>query len=113
MLIVAGEEILPVAAARTGDSDAWATLFRRYQLPLYVYVVELVRQEQTALDIVQDTFINASKHIGALREDARFGSWLFSIAHQKCQQHWRKPRRDEVSPEEHENELGVDEPPFE
>jgi len=42
MLIVAGDETLPVAAARAGDSDAWFALFRRYQLPLYGYVVELV-----------------------------------------------------------------------
>jgi RNA polymerase sigma-70 factor, ECF subfamily len=108
MLIVAGDEQLPVAAARAGDSDAWAALFRRYQLPLYVYVVELVHNEQTALDVVQETFINATKYLRSLREDKKFGSWLFSIAHQKCQQHWRKPRRDEVSPDEHEVEMGVD-----
>jgi RNA polymerase sigma-70 factor, ECF subfamily len=109
MLIVSGDEHLPVAAARAGDSDAWAALFRRYQLPLYVYVVELVRNEQTALDVVQETFINATRYLGSLREDGKFGSWLFSIAHQKCQQLWRKPRREEVVPEDHELELGVDE----
>ena len=102
MLIVAGDEQLPVAAARTGDSDAWSVLFRRYQLPLYVYVVELVHNEQTALDIVQETFVNAARYLGSLRENRKFGSWLFSIAHQKCQQHWRKPPRDEVSPDDHE-----------
>ena len=109
MLIVAGDEQLPVAAARAGDSDAWAALFRRYQLPLYVYVVELVHNEQTALDVVQETFINATRYIRSLREDAKFGSWIFSIAHQKCQQHWRKPRRDEVPPDDVELELGADE----
>ena len=95
MLAVAEEEQLPVAAARAGDAAAWDALFRRYQLPLYVYVVELVHNEQTALDIVQETFINATRYLGSLRDDAKFGSWLFSIAHQKCQQRWRKPRRDE------------------
>ena len=95
MLAVAEDEQLPVAAARAGNSAAWDALFRRYQLPLYVYVYELLRQEQTALDVVQETFINAARHLGSLREDAKFGSWLFGIAHQKCQQHWRKPRRTE------------------
>jgi len=108
MLIVAGDETLPVAAARAGESDAWAALFRRYQLPLYVYVVELVHNEQTALDIVQETFVNATRYLRSLREDRKFGSWLFSIAHQKCQQHWRKPRRDEVPADECELELGAD-----
>ena len=93
MLAVAEVEQLPVAAARAGDAAAWDALFRRFQLPLYVYVYELVRSEQTALDVVQETFINAARHLASLREDAKFGSWLFSIAHQKCQQHWRRPPR--------------------
>ncbi len=87
---VAATEPLPVAQARAGDPAAWDTLFRRYQLPLYAYVYELLHEEQPALDIVQETFIAATRHIGTLREDGRFGSWLFGIAHQKCVQHWRK-----------------------
>jgi RNA polymerase sigma-70 factor, ECF subfamily len=90
MLEVAGNEQLPVAQARAGESTAWDALFRRYQLPLYVYVRELVRDEQTSLDLVQETFVNATRHLRSLREDAKFGSWLFGIAHQKCVQHWRR-----------------------
>jgi RNA polymerase sigma-70 factor, ECF subfamily len=95
MLAVDEAEQLPVAAARAGNAAAWDRLFRRYQLPLYVYVFELLRNEQTALDVVQETFINATRYLHSLRDDAKFASWLFSIAHQKCQQHWRKPQRNE------------------
>ena len=87
---VADIEQLPVPQARAGEPAAWDALFRRYQLPLYVYAFELVRDEQAGLDIVQETFIAAARHIGGLREDNKFGSWLFGIAHQKCIQHWRK-----------------------
>src|SRR5213080_76811 len=96
MLVVAEREQLPVAQARAGDTTAWDTLFRRYQLPLYVYVFELVHDEQTSLDILQESFINAARHIGSLRDDEKFGSWLFGIAHQKCIQRWRKQARDEA-----------------
>ena len=89
---VAEIEQLPVAEARAGNLGAWDQLFRRYQLPLYIYVFELVREEQPALDIVQETFIAAARHIASLREDGKFGSWLFGIAHQKCRQRWRKRR---------------------
>src|SRR5688500_15497492 len=95
MLAVADDQQLPVAAARAGNAAAWDALFRRYQLPLYAYVYELLRQEQTALDVVQETFINAARYIGSLRDDAKFGSWLFGIAHQKCVQRWRKPQREQ------------------
>src|ERR1700722_14804551 len=96
MLVVAHDEHLPVREARAGKPDAWNALLKRYQLPLYVYVFELVHHEQTSLDIVQETFINAARYIGGLREDRKFGSWLFGIAHQKCIQHWRKRRPEEV-----------------
>src|SRR5579862_6623851 len=96
MLVVAEREQLPVSQARAGEPAAWDTLFRRYQLPLYVYVFELVNDEQTSLDLVQETFIAAVKHIGSLRDDSKFGSWLFGIAHQKCVQRWRKQNREEI-----------------
>ena len=110
MLAVAEREHLPVQQARDGNPAAWDALFRRYQLPLYVYVFELVRNEQTSLDIVQETFIAAVRHIGGLRDDEKFGSWLFGIAHQKVIQLWRKHGGKEVlfdeipeSPGEFEN----------
>jgi RNA polymerase sigma-70 factor (ECF subfamily) len=87
---VSAPEPLPVAQARAGEPAAWDALFRRYQLPLYVFVFELVRDEQASLDLVQEAFIAAVRHIGSLREDGRFAGWLFGIAHQKCVQRWRK-----------------------
>jgi RNA polymerase sigma-70 factor, ECF subfamily len=95
MLVVAQCDQLPVSQARAGDPAAWDALFRRYQLPLYVYVFESVRDEQASLDIVQETFINAVRYLGGLREDAKFGGWIFGIAHQKCVQRWRKQTREE------------------
>lgn len=85
-------ELLP--AARRHSPDAWDTLLKRHQLPLYTYAAELLRHESAALDIVQETFAAAVRHIGTLRDDTRFASWLFGIAHQKCVQHWRRTRRE-------------------
>ena len=84
-----------VASARAGEAAAWGPLLSRYQLPLFTYVQELLRHETAALDLVQETFIAAHRHLGSLREDARFGSWLFGIAHQKIIQHWRRSGREE------------------
>ena len=103
MLVVAEPEQLPVPQARAGDPAAWDILFRRYQLPLYVYVYELVHDEQASLDIVQETFINATRYLSDLRKDGKFGSWLFGIAHQKCIQRWRKQGREAAALEEFAN----------
>jgi RNA polymerase sigma-70 factor (ECF subfamily) len=84
-----------VQAARRHDVRAWDTLLKQHQLPLYAYVAELTRDRHTALDLVQETFANAVRHIATLRDDAKFASWLFGIAHQHCVQQFRRKRRHE------------------
>lgn len=85
---------MPVAAARAGDPAAWDRLLGRYQRPLFVFVHELVRREADSLDLVQETFVRAISHLSQLREDARFGSWLFGIAHQLCRRRLRRAWRE-------------------
>ncbi len=84
-----------VQAARGGAREAWDALFSRYQLPLFAYVRDLVRDREASLDIIQEAFIAASRHLGTLRDDEKFGSWLFGIARQKCVHHWRRTGRAE------------------
>jgi RNA polymerase sigma-70 factor, ECF subfamily len=84
-----------VQAARGGGTEAWDALFQRYQLPLFAYVHGLTHDREAGLDIVQEAFVNAVRHIGQLRDDAKFGAWLFGIARQKCVHHWRRTGRDD------------------
>jgi len=91
---VPDDEVLPVAAARAGDALAWDALFHRHQLRLYAYARELLRDDSAALDAIQETFVSAVRHLGALRDDARFTSWLFGILHQRCQQIGRRRGRE-------------------
>ena len=79
-------------AARQQTPEAWDTLLKRHQLPLYTYVAELLHDDTAALDIVQETFVAAVRHISSLRDDNKFASWLFGIAHQRCVQYWRRAR---------------------
>src|SRR5438034_3016778 len=80
MLGVSETEQLPVPQAKAGDATAWAALFQRYQLPLYVYVFELVRDEQASLDVVQETFISAVRNIGGLRTNEKFRTALMNVS---------------------------------
>lgn len=84
-----------VQAARRHDAHAWDTLLKQHQLPLYTYVTELTRDHHAAFDVVQETFANAVRHIATLRDDSKFASWLFGIAHQRCVQQFRRRRRHE------------------
>ena len=101
-------ELLP--AARQHAPDAWDTLLKRHQLPLYTYAAEILHDETAALDTVQETFAAAVRNISSLRDDAKFASWLFSIAHQKCLQHLRRVRRDDALFATDEDQPLVDRP---
>ena len=88
-------ELLAVSQAKAGDAEAWDALLKRYRMPLYIYIFQLVRSEQTSFDLVQETMMSALRHIGTLQNEEKFGSWLFGIAHQKCIQLWRKQTRED------------------
>ena len=101
MLVVPGEEQLPVAAARAGNPAAWDALFRRYQLPLYVYVMELLRNEQTALDVVQETFLVVTSKAASFQRGTNFRAWAWTIARYKVLQMLEKnaPTPERFAPE--------------
>jgi len=87
------DELQLVAEARRLQPAAWDRLLAAYQAPLHAYAAELIGDPEAAKDVVQEAFRRAVRHVGGLRDDARFGSWLFGIAHQQCLQHFRGDRR--------------------
>ena len=54
-----------VNAARHHAPEAWDTLLKRHQLPLYTYVAELLRDDTAAFDVLQETFAAAVRHIAS------------------------------------------------
>jgi RNA polymerase sigma-70 factor (ECF subfamily) len=68
-----------VTAARNGDSDAFAALYRRFaRMVRGVLLARLPCQEVP--DAIQDVFLSAWAHLADLREPSAFGAWLASIA---------------------------------
>jgi RNA polymerase sigma factor (sigma-70 family) len=64
-----------------GDADAAAAFIRRFQARVYGLVLTIVRDEGTAEEVAQETFLRAWKH--ARTYDARRGrvaTWLLTIA---------------------------------
>jgi RNA polymerase sigma factor (sigma-70 family) len=64
-----------------GDADAATAFTRRFQARVYGLVLTIVRDEGTAEDVAQETFVRAWKH--ARTYDPRRGrvsTWLLTIA---------------------------------
>ena len=69
-----------VALAQTGDLDAFEALANRYERRVYSLALRMLRQEQDAEDVTQQTFLSAMENLGRFRGDASFSTWLLRIA---------------------------------
>jgi RNA polymerase sigma factor (sigma-70 family) len=79
------------------DHDAFAVLVRRHQNALYRYGRGLGLDHDTALDLVQETFVKAFARFDQCRETDKFQSWLFRIFRNTMLDWAKNVRRMEVS----------------
>lgn len=82
-----------VTAAQRGDRDAFKTLFERYHRRALALALGVVRHPDDALDVVQEAFIKAHKHLDKFEGNASFYTWLYRIVMNLAIDHLRKHRR--------------------
>ena len=69
-----------VAAIRGGDQDAFTELYNRTSQEVYRSARAVLRDEDEALDVQQDTFVYAYQHLDQLSDPEKLRPWLRSIA---------------------------------
>ncbi len=69
-----------VARAKAGELDAFESLTNRYEQRVYSLALRMLRQEQDAEDVTQQTFLSALENLSGFRGDAGFATWLLRIA---------------------------------
>jgi RNA polymerase sigma-70 factor (ECF subfamily) len=77
---------------QTGDDFAVGALVRRYQNYVYRICFLIMRNEQDAEDMTQETFVRAFRALPRfeLREGTRFEAWLYRIAVNRCRSRMRR-----------------------
>ncbi|WAA13994.1 sigma-70 family RNA polymerase sigma factor [Fervidibacillus halotolerans] len=68
-----------VKKAQKGNMKAYLTLFQTFEEDLYRMAFLYVKNEQDALDIVQETAYRSFKSIKNLKEPEHVKTWLFKI----------------------------------
>ncbi len=68
-----------VEQAREGDDRAFASLVARYERALIRVLARLVRDEELARDLAQETFWKVYNRLDRFDTSRRFGPWLFRI----------------------------------
>jgi len=69
-----------LARAREGDTSAFGDLITLHRGKIHMHIFYMVRNEEDALDLTQDTFIRAWRSLARFDGRASFSSWLFRIA---------------------------------
>lgn len=69
-----------VRRAKRGDLSAFEELVNRYERRIWTLAKRMVRQQEDAEDVTQETFLTALEHLDELRDEERFGAWLVQIA---------------------------------
>lgn len=88
-----------VKAAIGGNRDAFAELVRRYQQTARAVCLTILRDEHSASDAAQDTFLAAYRSLAKLRDPSAFGGWLTQIARHRAMRMARNRRRELPLPE--------------
>ena len=85
-----------VAAALSGDDEAFAVLVSRHKRRVFGIAARFARNAQELDDLAQDIFIRAYKSLSGFRGDAPFEHWISRIAVRKCYDLLRRRRREAV-----------------
>ncbi len=86
-----GEAAL-IARSLKGDHDAFGRLVDRYAPVIVNLAYRMVGDRTEAEDLAQESFVAAFKALSSFRADAKFSTWLYRIAANKCKD-WLRAKR--------------------
>jgi RNA polymerase sigma-70 factor (ECF subfamily) len=80
---------------KNGDESAFEELLFRHKSKIYTSILLIVKDQETAEDLMQETFIKAIKTIktGRYNEEGKFLPWISRIAHNMSIDYFRKQKR--------------------
>jgi len=77
-------------AYRDGDTAAFETLYTRHRARLYRFVLRSVKSRAVGEELFQEIWIRVIEARARYTPQARFTTWLYTIAHNHLVDHWRK-----------------------
>lgn len=84
------DEAALIRAAQSGDQSAFETLVQIHDQGVLRLANNLLRSEQDAFDIYQETFLRVYRNLHSFRFDCSFRTWLYRIVTNLCLDYLRK-----------------------
>lgn len=82
-----------IARILAGEKELFHDLIRPYERMVYLTVFSVLKNETEAEDAAQVAIINAYRHLASFRLDAKFSTWLVTIALNEARQKLRRDKR--------------------
>jgi RNA polymerase sigma-70 factor (ECF subfamily) len=95
---VSDEALMGAWAA--GDAAAFAPLYARHRTGLYRFLLRQLRDAALADEFFQDTWQRVIAARAGWKPEAAFSTWLFRIAHNRLNDHWRALKHRPPAPED-------------
>jgi RNA polymerase sigma-70 factor (ECF subfamily) len=81
-----------IARILTGDKELFHELIRPYERMVYLTLFSIIKNETDAEDGAQEAIISAYRHLASFRGDAKFSTWLTTIAMNEGRKRLRKAK---------------------
>ncbi len=87
-----------VKAYAQGNNEAFDVLLKRHQDRIYNYILRIIKNEDLANDIFQETFVKAILTIkqGRYTENGKFPAWISRIAHNLIIDYYRQEKSENL-----------------
>ena len=81
-----------------GNNEAFDALLRRHQDRIFNYILRIIKNEDIANDIFQETFVKAIQTIrqGRYTENGKFPAWISRIAHNLIIDYYRQEKSENL-----------------
>jgi RNA polymerase sigma-70 factor (ECF subfamily) len=87
------EDVRLMLAFAAGDEAAFDDLFRRWAAPLLRHLERMLGEAAAAEELVQESFLRVYRARERYQPDARFSTWLYTIATRLALNELRRPSR--------------------
>jgi RNA polymerase sigma-70 factor, ECF subfamily len=90
MKAAAANEATLIARINAGETELFHELIRPYERLAYVTIFAIVKNESEAEDGAQEAIISAFRNLKSFRGEAKFSTWLVTIAMNEARKRLRK-----------------------
>src|SRR5258706_6409170 len=75
-----------------GHREAYGDLIRRYKDSLYDMACRILRSKEEAEDTLQDSFVEAYRHLADFNHQSKFSTWLYAIVLNRVRNRLRRQK---------------------